>query len=98
MLDFNGKTRGILILTQDVTAKKRAEEEILKINEKFQNIFDSSPSGIITVDVEGKITSWSPKCVEIFGWKAEDVIGKFNPTVPKNMKDFYINSIFVKIT
>lgn len=70
----------------DITDQKKVEN-------KIKNIIKSSPSGIITVDKVGKITSWSPKCEEIFGWKEEEVIGKFNPTIPNNMKDYFLKTM-----
>ena len=80
-------------VSRDITKEKEAEKDLKMMNEKLQNIFNFSPSGIMTVDLDGKITSWSPKCEEIFGWKKDEVIGKFNPTVPNKMKDFYFKTL-----
>ncbi len=73
--------------------RKQAEEQIRSVNEKLQRIFDSSTSGIIVVDAGGKITEWNRASEEIFGWKEHEVIGKFNPTVPDDMHDFYFETI-----
>jgi PAS domain S-box-containing protein len=70
----------------DITELKNTEE-------KLRNIIESSPSGIMTVDAEGKVVSWSPKCSEIFGWSEEEVIGKFNPTVPTSMRDYFLKTM-----
>jgi PAS domain S-box-containing protein len=86
--DEKGKIIGHLSSGEDITTRKKVEERI-------KNIIKSSPSGILTVDPEGKITSWSPKCKDIFGWSEEEVIGKFNPTVPNNKraKDLFFKTI-----
>jgi PAS domain S-box-containing protein len=67
--------------------------EIKKSEEKINNLIKSSPSGIMTIDVDGKITSWSPKCKDIFGWTEDEAIGKFNPTVPYDMKDIFLKTM-----
>ena len=69
------------------------EQELKSINKKLSTIINSSPSGIITVDEKGHVTSWSPACQEIFGWSEEEILGKFNPTVPHHMVDVYHKTI-----
>ncbi|RLF56770.1 MAG: hypothetical protein DRN27_09080 [Thermoplasmata archaeon] len=59
----------------------------------LQNVIDSSPSAMKTLDLGGIITSWNKASEEFFGWTEEEVIGKFNPTVPENLKEIYLNRI-----
>jgi PAS domain S-box-containing protein len=84
--DEEGNIIGHLSSGEDITERKQTEERI-------SNIIKSSPSGIITLDNNGKITSWSPKCKDIFGWSEEEVIGKFIPTVPEYMKDYFLQTL-----
>jgi PAS domain S-box-containing protein len=93
MLDKNGEIDKVVTSFVEITEHKKTEEKLKETKNHLQTIIDKSPSGIITVDNKGIITSWSPSCEQIFGWKKEEVIGKFNPTVPVEMKDFYIESI-----
>lgn len=96
--DIDGNIMHSISIQNDITERKETENEIRRVTAHFQNIFNSSPSGIFTVDARGHITSWSPACREIFGWSAEEVMGKFNPTVPPYETDFYFKSLHKKQT
>ncbi len=95
--DEQGKPQRASGTHLDITVRKNAEEELKKTNQQLQDIIDFSPSGIMTIDTKGLVTTWSPACEEIFGWKCEEVIGKFNPTVPAEAKDFYFKTIGEKL-
>lgn len=84
---------GYMSFARDITDKKNAERRIKETNERIQRIIDSSPSGICVVDKNGIIETWSPACEKIFGWTAEEVIGRFNPTVPNDKKKVYFETI-----
>jgi|GEM_PF-728490 len=84
---------GYMSFARDITDKKNAEQKIKETNEKIQKIIDSSPSGICVVDKKGIIETWSPACETIFGWSADEVIGRFNPTVLNDKKDYYFETI-----
>ncbi len=47
----------------------------------------ASPLAIVMVDPEGKIIIWNQTAERIFGWKAEEVIGHYNPIVPQDKQD-----------
>ncbi|MCJ7679580.1 MAG: PAS domain S-box protein [Candidatus Aminicenantes bacterium] len=69
------------------TAARLAESE-----ERYRVIFDSSPNGILTSDLKGKILSCNRSFSEITGFKQSDIIGiHFTklPTLPKkSLKEF----------
>ena len=93
MYDEEKNITGYMSFARDITDKKNAEQKIKETNEKIQKIIDSSPSGICVVDKNGIVETWSPACETIFGWSAEEVVGRFNPTVPNDRKDVYFESI-----
>ncbi len=45
-------------------------------------LVQASPVAILTLDLQMRVTMWNPACERIFGWTAEDVIGKPYPLVP----------------
>lgn len=51
--------------------KRRFETEA-----KYRSIFENASDAIITIDLEDRITSWNSSAERIFGWAAEEVIGK----------------------
>src|SRR5581483_7700170 len=56
----------------DVTEGKRAEEARLK----FAAIVESSDDAIISKTLDGIITSWNPGAERIYGYQAEEVLGR----------------------
>ncbi|NRD20382.1 PAS domain S-box protein [Winogradskyella eckloniae] len=66
----------LLGVLRDVTERKKAEEEIRKTHQRLTTHLNNSPLGIIEWDKDFKITNWSPQAKNIFGWSAEDVVGK----------------------
>jgi two-component system phosphate regulon sensor histidine kinase PhoR len=59
--------------------RREAEARMQKIStlkKEFEDIVEIAPSGIFTVDTEGKITYWNKAAEEIWGYKKEEVIGK----------------------
>jgi PAS domain S-box-containing protein len=57
---------------QDVTERKKAEEKI----QRLANIVESSNDAIITSTLYGIITSWNKGAEQIYGYSAEEILGK----------------------
>ena len=66
-------TRGIF---RDVTEQKKAEEEVRASESAMRSIIRSSLSGIATFDQHGMIESVNPAAEKIFGYPAEELIGR----------------------
>ena len=47
-----------------------------------QTIIRSSPFAIYTRDRHGIVTAWNPAAEKLFGWRAEQILGKALPSVP----------------
>ena len=67
--DYNqdGVAEKLTVVIQDITSRKKIEKELLESNEKFKSLFYDNPSGVLTFDMEGNITSVN----HIFSLKAE---------------------------
>ena len=63
------RMRGTL---QDITERKKAEEKI----QSLANIVESSNDAIGTLSLEGIITSWNKGAEQVYGYSAEEVLGK----------------------
>ena len=81
----------VLSAIRDVSDRKRIEEELVRANEElsrrkdrqlweYQNrlalVVDSSQDAIIGKNLDGVITNWNKGAERIYGYKAEEVIGR----------------------
>jgi PAS domain S-box-containing protein len=65
-----------LTIALDITDKKKTEEALKEAMWKLSYHTDNSPLAMIEWDQEMKVKNWSQQAENIFGWKAEEVVGK----------------------
>jgi len=63
-------------LQQEVTERKKAEGELRDSEEKFRMITTSALDAIIMMDDNGNISFWNEAAEEIFGYSAQEALGK----------------------
>jgi PAS domain S-box-containing protein len=80
---------GVQAIARDITERRRAAEQLRKTNETLRALIEASPVAIFTVDPAGRALAWNPAAEEIFGWKEEEVIGRFLPIVPEDKHEEY---------
>ena len=66
----------VLVLTQDITDKRIAEQKLRESEEKFRHLFETSPFSILLVDLEGIIRDCNPSNEKLYGFKKDEFIGK----------------------
>jgi PAS domain S-box-containing protein len=70
-------------IVQDITERKKSEEKI----RIMANAVESSNDAIATESLEGIITSWNEGAEQIYGYSAEEILGKNASIVePDNIK------------
>ncbi|MFA6469324.1 MAG: PAS domain S-box protein [Bacteroidota bacterium] len=78
---------GITVLRSRII-RKQSEQELQKTNSFLSALIESVPAAVIGLDLEGKVHSvWNPAAERMLGWKAEEVMGHFLPTVSLDKKE-----------
>ena len=68
------------VLTARQLAKRRGDE-------KFRALFNAAPLAVLSLDLEGLVTSWNPAAEKIFGFSEREVIGQGLPIVPAAFRE-----------
>jgi PAS domain S-box-containing protein len=74
--DDNGKPVGILGVSRDITARKRAEEALRESEQRFRSLVETTSDWVWEVDQNGVYTYTSPKVKDLLGYGPEEVVGK----------------------
>jgi PAS domain S-box-containing protein len=62
--------------------RRQAEEALVKAHHRLKSLIENSPLAVITFDREAHISSWSGQAEALFGWRAEEVLGKRIDEIP----------------
>ncbi len=71
-----GAIQGAMGIGRDVTEQKRLEKDIHDLENFNESIIQSMESGLLTLDLKGRITSLNQAGEKILGWTAREIIGK----------------------
>ncbi len=71
----NNIVGGIAVIT-DITARKQAEEAANTAYQQLSFHVESSPLAVVEWDSDFRVSRWSESAERLFGWKADEVIGK----------------------
>ena len=63
---------GVISTIHDITERKKAEEEIIKLSKHYQAIIENAPDGFVLLNSEGKFKYFSPSALKMFGYSSED--------------------------
>ena len=74
--DENGEVIGGVAIIRDVTDRKVAEASTLDDHKRLAFHVENTPLAVIEWDNEFRVLRWSPAAQRLFGWKAEEVLGK----------------------
>jgi PAS domain S-box-containing protein len=84
ILDEDRRPARMVGISVDVTERKRAEEQRLRL----AAIVESSDAAIVGETVDGIIVSWNRGAEKLYGYKAEEVVGRhISMLVPSERQD-----------
>ena len=70
--DESGGVIGVFVAARDISDRLKAQEKI----QTLANVVESSSDAIGTISLEGTITSWNKGAEQVYGYSAEEVLGK----------------------
>ena len=70
--DRSGALTGAVNMLIEITARKRSGP----VTRQFALIVEFSEDAIVSADLDGNIRTWNPGAEQLFGYMAEEVIGK----------------------
>ncbi|MHA2424254.1 MAG: PAS domain S-box protein [Candidatus Thorarchaeota archaeon] len=78
--DSNGNITHYMAIKQDITAQRQADDALKRSEERFRNIFESSPNGMFIYELmeDGRLVFFdsNPAADRILGLDCSDYIGK----------------------
>lgn len=76
IVNQNNEIIGATVISNNITDKIKAEEALIKSEEKYRNIFENIPDVIIQTDPNGIFWNISPSIKDITGYTPEELIGR----------------------
>jgi diguanylate cyclase (GGDEF)-like protein/PAS domain S-box-containing protein len=86
-------SRARLVLANDVTERKRAEEAVRAAEERFRSAFDNAPIGMNLIDLDGRFIQVNRAFCTMTGYREEDLLGEscqsitFHEDLENDLKD-----------
>ena len=70
-----------LVLAASVIEREAAIGHQRLTGEVQRVLFELAPFGLVALDGEQRVTAWNPAAERIFGWRADEVLGRAMPVV-----------------
>lgn len=79
----------LLIAADDIVGFVHSAREAAsrRGTERFRALVQAAPMAVIGIDLAGNVNAWNPAAERIFGWRAEEVVGKKITTFPAEKED-----------
>ena len=76
VFDAQQQLTGYIGVGLDITARKRAEDEVARIGRRSELLLNSAGDGIFGIDIQGAITFVNNAAARLTGWTIGELIGK----------------------
>ena len=84
LLDSDGTITGAINMLVDISERQRADE----VGQRLAAIVESSDDAIVSKDLNGIIVTWNHGAQQLFGYTADEVIGKsVNILIPEDRQN-----------
>ncbi|GAB2498380.1 hypothetical protein GCM10027084_09460 [Pseudoxanthomonas sangjuensis] len=75
-VDEDGRVRGLLVLTTDITEKIQLEQALYDANERAQVTLSSIREAVVSIDVDSCVTYMNPAAEQLSGWSCDEALGQ----------------------
>jgi two-component system cell cycle sensor histidine kinase/response regulator CckA len=62
--------------------RSRVEQDIMRDKRQLAQQVDRIPIATVAFDSDARVVTWNSSAEQLFGWAADEVVGKLNPIVP----------------
>jgi PAS domain S-box-containing protein len=76
VLNPEGKIQNFIAIKRDITERRRTEERLKELSQRLSYHVDNSPLAVIEWGPDMRLTRWSAAAERMFGWKADEVLGR----------------------
>ena len=73
---WKGDELEILEINRDITAEKRANEELSRTQQEFRQLLESAPDAMVIVNQSGEIVMVNAQTEEHFGYQRHELLGR----------------------
>src|SRR5690242_10859845 len=82
-LMVDGELIGAVATLRDITEQRRAQETLARSEARYRNLFESASDAIVTLDANGRFTTFNHAAEIISGYRREELVGQwFAPMLP----------------
>jgi PAS domain S-box-containing protein len=86
--DTRGEVAGIVIFAEEITERKRAQDDLRASEEKFARAFNINPAAIIITRLhDGRILEVNDAFVKMFGYGRDEILGQFAIQIWPDLED-----------
>lgn len=68
----DNRVSGVTIIYEDITERKTFERQF----QLFSSVYQTMTDAVIVTDLEYKVVAWNAAAEKLYGWRADDVIGR----------------------
>jgi PAS domain S-box-containing protein len=76
LADQDGHATGAVNVAMDITERKASERSLLSARNYLRAVTDSMGEGVLTCDVEGRLTYMNQAAQDLLGWSLQELLGR----------------------
>lgn len=96
IVEYN-KIRGVLLRGRDITQRQRSWEELVKLEEKYRILAETSADGVVTIDPMGRITYVNPSFEKMLNRRKSQILATLFRDYLSDDSVYFFQQIFIDV-